>query len=164
MKKLILLAFILAAPQLIAQTDSTCAIITRLYNSLDSKDKVERARYKINPPEVREAAIGKLIIYKSSLAIPGFVEPEFREGSGSRVFTTYANADTYETAVKMWDDLNLKFHTNFTGGWTFTEYNEPTELYRNSKLMRDGSMLSPVIRYRLERFETKFRLIFEIAY
>lgn len=166
MKKFLLLAaLVISSLALRAQTDSTCAVIMKLYNTLDSKDKVERNKYKNATGEVRQGPLGKVTIYKSTLSIPGFTAPEFSEGGGTaRAFQAEVNVSSYEDAVKKWDELDKKLHSCFAGGWTFTENNEPRDLYKNSKVVKDGSLLSPVVRYYLERTASGFRLIMAITY
>lgn len=162
---ILLLLLVTIGTSLAAQTDSTTAVMLRLYNTLGSKDKIERNKYKATPAEIRAGSLGNTSVYKSTISIPGFSNPEFVEGGGStRMFTTFMEFGSYEKAVKAWDELNRKVHNDFTGGWTFTETDEPRELYRSAKLSRDGSLMSPVIRYRVERSQEKFRLVLEITY
>jgi hypothetical protein len=162
----ILLFFLLAfAGSAAAQSDSTCAVIMRLYNVLDSKDKSIRDQYKSKEAEMKEGTLGKTAVYKSTLEIPGLVDAQFVEGGGKlRMFTAHADAATYEEAVKLYESFSEKLHSCFRGGWTFTEYNEPRELYKNQKLVKDESLLSPTLKYRIERAGTGFRLVMEIAY
>lgn len=151
--------------RLAAQSDSTCATILRLYNTLGAKDKVERNQYKSGPSSSRPGTLGDVTVYKSSMSIPGFTNPEFLEGGGeTRRFSTYAETTTYEAAVKLWDELDKHFHACLNSTWTYKEDNNETDLYKSSKVQRDGSLFTPTIRYRLIRVENKFRLMLEILY
>jgi hypothetical protein len=166
MKKLLLFLFLTASATIgTAQTDSVCIKIKELYNTLANKEKDVRNRYKIMPGEIQAGSFGKTTVYKSSYSIPGFINPQFSEGGGStRKFSTYMEFDKYEDAVKAWEELNTKSHAFFTGGWTFTTFDEPNEVYKRAKIMNDASMLSPTISYKIERVEGKFRFLVEISY
>ena len=166
MKRYFFLFLLLAAgTKLAAQNDSTAAVIQKIYNTLGSKDKVERSKYKITPGEIKPGSLGNTTTYKSSISVPGFSNPLFIEGGGAtRMFTTSAEFASYSEATKAWEAFNQKMHEAFKGGWTFTEYDEPKEVYRSAKLFQDGSSFLPVIRYRLERHADKFKLVLEITY
>lgn len=166
MKRLLILFLLFAAgAPLIAQTDSTCSKILKLYNTLNSNDKNVRNSYKINPASTRSGPLGSVSVYASSYFIPGFQQPEFTEGGGStRMFTTYASANTYEEATKMWEDFDKQMHNCLTSDWTYTVNDEPKELYKTVKVIQDGSMLNPTIRYYIARNGNSFKLVLEIVY
>ncbi|HLG03928.1 MAG TPA: hypothetical protein VI731_10065 [Bacteroidia bacterium] len=166
MKRILFLLFLFGTGTVLnaQMKDSTCAVIVRLYDALDSKDKNERAKLREGSGEIKSTSPVKVTVYKSNFIIPGFINPEIQEGISGKTYTTYREFATYDEAVKEWNAMNKKFHDNFIGGWTFTEYNVPAELHKNAKLVRDGSMSAPVVRYRLERAGAAFRLVMEFSY